>query len=159
MSRAFPIYEAAAALDMGESTLRAWIAKGAPVARRGRRGRGCATLVDPAAVAAWRRAVDGQDAALALAGQLPELVADAVYQSFIEAEGVPKTALAGILAATWYRVAAALLDHLRESCPEIPAPSEPQKIALLRAINERFGRLVTTTRNGRDCTEDETEWI
>lgn len=49
-----PIAQAAQALDVSSITLRRWIAQGCPVARRGGRGRGRATLVDVQAVRAWR---------------------------------------------------------------------------------------------------------
>lgn len=49
-----PIAQAAQALGVSSITLRRWIAQGAPVAKRGSRGRGHSTLVIPAAVLAWK---------------------------------------------------------------------------------------------------------
>ena len=79
-----PLPEAARALGVSTSTLRRWMQAGAPVARRGRRGRGCRALLDPVAVQAWREGERGDaDAALRdLAGRLPELIGDAMAEAF-----------------------------------------------------------------------------
>lgn len=53
MNAVMPLKEAAGELGVSSITLRRWIAQGAPVARRGGRGRGNATLIVPDAVKAW----------------------------------------------------------------------------------------------------------
>lgn len=54
MNRGLPIDDAARQLGVHRRTLTTWIEHGAPVVRQGRRGRGAPTLIDPAAVRAWR---------------------------------------------------------------------------------------------------------
>src|SRR5690606_32463639 len=83
---ALPIPAAAAQLGVSTPTLKRWLRQGAPVARRGRRGRGCRTLIDPEAIRAWRRAQDADHAQVeavlrALAGRIPELLADAAEEA------------------------------------------------------------------------------
>lgn len=56
MTCGLPINEAARQLGVHRRTLTTWINRGAPVASQGRPGRGTPTLVDPAAVRAWRAA-------------------------------------------------------------------------------------------------------
>lgn len=130
-----PIPDAARALGVGEATLRRWIQRGCPVAARGRRGRGCRTMIDPVAVRAWHRAQGGEDALLAFAGAVPELVAEAVNRSFLATDGPHKRAVAGVLGGCWYLVTTAILDRLREHSPDIPEVSTlPEPVANLRKI-------------------------
>lgn len=129
----------AAARDLGVSvpTLRRWLRQGAPQARRGRRGRGGYALVDPRALAAWRASGKASDdaAIIALASEVPELVADAVADAFRQTEGPHKRACAGTLAATWYVVTVALMDRLRRDVPELRDPDTvPREIDHLRSI-------------------------
>jgi hypothetical protein len=140
---ALPIKAAAERLDVAPGTLKRWIREGCPTARRGRRGRGCATLVDPVAVAAWRSADGGgHDLLIALAGDLPELVADAVWQVQAVTDGPHRDAVAGALAACWYQVTLAIADRIRQDAPDAPEPSAlPEKIERLRSIFGRAGRL------------------
>lgn len=83
---AVTIPEAAAALGISQRELKAWIAAGAPVHRRGRRGRGCSTTLIVPALSAWRDAasaasVDASAVALvALAANAPERLATEVWQ-------------------------------------------------------------------------------
>lgn len=124
MSNTLPIRQAARALSASESTLHRWIAAGAPVARRGRRGRGHVTLIDPAAIEAWRAAkagADDVDAALrSLAGALPELLADAAFEAFRLAPD--KRGAAWTAAAAWQLSIDAIHDHLQidKPCTELP---------------------------------------
>lgn len=79
--------EAAAALGISRRELKRWIAAGAPVIVRGRRGRGNRELLDVEALRAWdaaRRAPrDAVRAAMAtLAHQLPERLATEVAELF-----------------------------------------------------------------------------
>lgn len=132
---ALPVPEAAEALGVAESTLRRWLREGAPQARRGRRGRGRAALVDVQAVRAWRRAEGGEDALRALAGEIPELLAGAMHQAFTLSDGPHKKALAGALAGAWYLAATAVTDRLRRDVSELPeVATVPEKIAALRSI-------------------------
>lgn len=130
-----PIAAAAAAAGVSAPTLRRWIAAGAPVARRGRRGRGGAALIDVAAIEAWRGTGASTDALRAFAGEVPQLVADAVDETFRELVGPHKRSSAGPLAACWFQVASALLDRLRRDAPEIPELSAiPERIEQLQLI-------------------------
>lgn len=129
---ALPLLAAAGELGISEPTLRRWIARGAPVAKRGRRGRGCETLVEVAAIAAWRGA--RPDELRALAGEIPELVSDACWEAFLLVEGPHRTAAAGVLAGTWYVVTTSLLDRLRAAGLKLEEPAIPEKIDHLRAI-------------------------
>ena len=132
---AVPVPDAAAALGVAEVTLRRWMREGAPVARRGRRGRGCRALIDPDAVEAWRRRTAGTDFVLAFAGRVPELVAAAVGDAFLQCSGPHKRALAGALAGAWYLVATSICDALREHAPAVPEIAHlPEGIEALRKI-------------------------
>ena len=133
---AVPVTAAAAILHISTPTLKRWIAAGAPVARRGRRGRGALTLVDPVAVEAWRASQCVTLAAAAAA--IPDVVAEAMAAALIEAEGLPKQRMAGFLAGCWYRATTAVLDHLREHDPAVgDAVALPLAIERLRKISQR----------------------
>jgi hypothetical protein len=135
MPNALPLRDAAAALGVGQATLRRWLRAGAPQARRGARGRGRAALVDPAAVAAWHRASGTQDALRAIAGEVPGLLADAVDDYFRGVVGPHKRPCAGELAGAWYVVTVAVLDRIRRECPDVPeVEAVPEPIERLRKI-------------------------
>ena len=130
-----PVADAARELGVSVPTLRRWLRAGAPIAHRGRRGRGCAALVDPVAVASWRRQEGGTDALLAFAGRIPEIVAAASMATFREVDGPHKRAFAGALAAGWYLCSLALLDALRADGLEVSGPDrKPEAIILLQKI-------------------------
>ena len=124
-----PLPVAATALCVPTGTLRRWIREGAPVAHRGRRGRGCCTLVDVSAVRAWCDSRGNQRQMLELADSFREVIAEAVFQVFKHADGPHKRALAGLAHPTWFAVANALHEHMRVLVPEIPelGPT-PEKI-------------------------------
>ena len=130
---------AASELEVSRATLRRWISEGAPVTRRGRRGRGCVTLVDPVAINAWRsgRLATAPDAGLRVfADRIPEILADAVMETFQAVQGSHKRPSADVLAAAWYLGTTRLLDAIRAEGLEVADPSAmPAKIAQLRAIN------------------------
>lgn len=108
---AYTVTEAAAELGVSGSTLRRWVASGAPVARRGRRGRGCQTLVNPADIRAWRESSHDPDAAAqALHAALPELLGDAMFQAFRLAPD--KRGAAWALAAAWRLALSSVADHV-----------------------------------------------
>lgn len=132
-----PLPEAARALGVSDSTLRRWVRDGAPVARRGRRGRGCRALVDPMAVLAWREGERGDvDATLReLAGRLPELIGDAMAEAARLAPD--KRGAAWVAVAGWQLVLGAILDHLGEHVPDLPEPEVPEQIERLRKIATR----------------------
>lgn len=134
-----PLPAAAAELGITSRTLRRWISEGAPVSRRGQRGRGCVTLVDPAAISAWRSGTRAPDAALrAFAARIPEILADAAMQTFMAVQGAHKRPSADVLAAAWYLGVTRLLDALRAEGVEVEDPTDatlPEKIGHLRAIN------------------------
>ena len=137
------IGQAALALDLPESTLRFWIdRRGCPVARKGGRGRGRATLVDPVAIRRW---MDGRDqptapttehdVMLAYAERLPALLADALYNAWRETDGPAKRQLAASVACAWYQAASAELDRLRDLHPDIPhVTTVPEAIVKLKLI-------------------------
>lgn len=133
---AVPIPDAARALGISPATLRRWIRRGCPVAVRGRRGRGLATLVDPGEVRAWRQAGGREAALLALASSLPDVLAGGIEKAHQLAEGTDKRRLAGILAATWFVASARVLEHLHELHPAIaPDPRcVPDQVERLRKI-------------------------
>ncbi|GGX89991.1 hypothetical protein GCM10007160_16780 [Litchfieldella qijiaojingensis] len=124
------IPEAAHALGVSESTLRRWIAAGAPVARRGGRGRGNVTLVDPDAVIAWLNECDATEAMRAFAGQVPELVAGAIWESFRLAEGPHKRGVAELLVTLWYLASTEIMEAAGADAPE----AWPEAIERLRKI-------------------------
>ena len=133
-----PVADAARALGVSPGTLRRWVSEGCPVARRGRRGRGCRTLVDPGAVRAWRDAGTGQKIEAAfheLAGRLPELMGEAMAEAHRAAPD--KRNSAWVAVAGWQLAVGATLDHMREQVPGLPDPNVPEAIELLRKIAVR----------------------
>ena len=136
---ALPLPAAAVELGISEPTLRRWLRQGAPVTRQGGRGRGRAALVDPAAVDRWRTPgkAAGIDAAI-LAAELPELLAAAVWQTFLLIDGPHKRPCANELAAAWYGMTTAALDRLREHDATLPELSAlPEAIDRLQKIAHR----------------------
>lgn len=127
---AVPVHLAALELGVRVPTLRRWIAAGAPVARRGTRGRGRATLVEPAAVASWRASQRVTLAAAAAA--IPAVLAGALADALERAEGLPKQRTAGLLAFAWYLAATRCMDHLREVDPAVADVTEPLPLAVER---------------------------
>lgn len=132
MSHPMPLAAAAQVLGVRPGTLRRWVREGCPTACPGRRGRGHALLINPAEVRQWREAGDRQALALELAQQLPEVMAAATEKAWMEAEGVDRRRLAGIMAATWYTSACDLLDTLRATCPSVPDVRRPLPNAIER---------------------------
>lgn len=139
------IGQAAVALDLPESTLQFWISrKGCPVARKGGRGRGNATLVDVAVVRAWVAARDQpaptaptseHDLALAYAARLPDLLAGALYRAWCEVDSPAKPALAMQVARAWYQATSQELDRMRNRHPDIPhVTALPEAINKLKLI-------------------------
>jgi hypothetical protein len=138
MPEPLPLSVAAAALGISVPRLRRLIAAGAPVARRGRRGRGGAFLVDAEAVRRWQ-AAGGRDARLhAFAADVPRVVAEACAESFAQVTGPHKRATAGVLAGAWYVVTIAILGRLRAELPELTDPTVvPESVERLREIGSR----------------------
>jgi hypothetical protein len=133
---AVQIHAAAQELGVSVATLRRWMREGCPVASRGRRGRGLATMIDPDAVRTWRQAGSREAVLLALASSLPDVLAGGIEKAHQLAEGTDKRRLAGILAGAWFLATAAILETLHEHCPAIaPDPrAVPEKIERLRKI-------------------------
>lgn len=136
MSAPMPLNEAAQALDMSPSQLRRLVARGAPCVQRGQRGRGRVMLVDPQAVREWSGASARDALLLALASQLPEVLARAVDDAFRLDTGPHKAGTAGALGAAWVLAASAVLDVLRGHCPSVAEVSGhlPEQIERLRKI-------------------------
>lgn len=129
------VAEAADRLGVRPGTIRRLIRCGAPVVRRGRRGRGCSTLIDVGALAGWIAASPCDAVILSIASELPQALAEDAEQALLRADGISKNRLAGILAAHWYMNATTVLDHLRERCPAVPdVRSIPEPIERLRKI-------------------------
>lgn len=140
---ALPIAEAAKALEVSEGTLRRWVlVEKCPIARQGRRGRGCAMLIDPEAVRAWRTARVTNDPLPAqvqeLASALPQVLADATFTAFVQIEDDPeKRRMAGVLAGAWFVMACAVVDHLRKLHPSLPeVRTVPEPIERLEKISK-----------------------
>lgn len=135
---ALPLPEAARQLGIGASTLRRWVAAGAPTARRGRPGRGGQALYDPQAIASWRAAgsapkVEPTDQALDVRAallDLPELIVETIAGHYRDVEGPHKRALAAEFAAVAYLILFALEDRIG-----IPAV-EHEQLEQLRQIAE-----------------------
>lgn len=143
MSEGVLIAEAAIAMGEKPATVWRWVRDhNAPVVRRGRKGRGNSTLVDPAALDAWRNAQRCEQQLLALANELPELLADAVYATACDLDGPDKRRVCGVLAVAWYRSSVAVLDRIRVDAPVPELASVPEKITRLRLIfddSDTFG--------------------
>lgn len=131
-----PLTEAARALGISPGTLRRWLAQGAPVAQRGRRGRGKATLVCPDAIRRWRAASDHDARLTKFAGALPELIGKAMADAFrLHPDKRQRAALAWLACAGWQLATEALTDELRHRLPGLPAQQPiPEAVAALRKI-------------------------
>ena len=77
---ALPVAQAARVLGLPVGTVRRFVREGCP-AIRGRRGRGCATLVDPEHVRAWAGEPQ-RDRLPAFAADVPGIVADGTAAAF-----------------------------------------------------------------------------
>lgn len=145
--------QAARELGLSVRTVRRAIANGAPVVRRGGRGRGRATLVDVDALKAWREGTaDGR--LLAVAADVPALVAGAMFDVFIQLEGPHKRAAAGALAGAGYLATVAVLDRLRADVHDVPEIyALPEKLDRLRLISGRSD-IVDRPSKKRDTWDD-----
>jgi hypothetical protein len=133
MPEPVPVTTAAAALGVSPRQVRRWIADGAPVARRGRQGRGRATLVDPLAMEAWRTS---QRVTLAAAAAgIPDILAGVIVRELERAEGLPKQRMAGWAAGVWYAASVAVMDELRRHDPAVgDVATVPLAVERLRKI-------------------------
>lgn len=120
-----PVPDAARMLNVRPGTLRRWIRQGCPVVERGRRGRGHAERVDPAAVAAWSRLSLGESSSDRdclmhdLEAAIPGLVAEASLQALADASpltqgGAELGRLRNAVGASAQLSCAALLRYMRE---------------------------------------------
>lgn len=136
MTGPLPLTEAARALGISPATLRRWLTQGAPVASRGRRGRGRAHLIDPTAVRRWRAASDHDARLIEFAGALPELIGKAMADAFrLHPDKRQRAALAWLACAGWQLAVEALTDDLRHHLPGLPAQhSIPEAVAALQKI-------------------------
>lgn len=139
------VSEAARALGVAPATLYRWFSEGAPgLVRRGYRGRGSDrfTLIDVAAVAAWRREREGKSdqcvppAMLAAIARLPNTIAAEAKAHFERCSGPHKRALAAELAAFAVKAMLALGDRFREAGVDVPPLLEvPEPLRQLDAIS------------------------
>lgn len=91
--------------------------------------------MDPEQVRRWLGAGERERALLELAGQVPELLAEAATESLQLATGIDKRKLARILVAAWYLSATRVLDYMRAQCPAVPGVVPiPERIEALRKI-------------------------
>jgi transposase-like protein len=133
--RGLPLADAARALGERPGTLRRWVREGCPVVRRGHRGRGSATLVDPSEVQTWRQANTTDAVVLEIAAGLLNVTAIATDNALKKIEGIDKRRMGGILAAVWYETTTATLDYLRTKCTAVPEIEQlPRPIERLREI-------------------------
>jgi len=134
-SSALSIPDAARALGVSPRAVRRMVERGAPVARRGGRGRGRATLIDVAALRAWQRPSGRLVAPVVLARTIPAAIATAIAAAYRDVDRSDKRALAGIFAASWYVASCAALDELRRLDADVPEIDVvPDEIARLREI-------------------------
>lgn len=130
MADHLPLPDAARELGIPPGTLRRWCKEGAPH-RPGRRGRGHAVLVLPDAIRAWR----GEPGHLALAQELPAVMAAALHGEWLRATGPDKRRNAALVAACWFIATNAALDALRRRDGRIPeAVKVPEIIRQLQKI-------------------------
>lgn len=96
--------------------------EGAPVAFKGHRGGGGATLVDVAALRAWHSARHRADerALRELAASYPQELADTLHEAWQHADGLDKRKLARVLVEAWELGTARHLARLRERVPDLP---------------------------------------
>ncbi len=126
-----PLTEAARELNVSPATLRRWLTQGAPVASRGRRGRGCRTLICPNAIRQWRAASDHDARLTKFAGAMPELVGKAMADAFrLHPDKRQRAALAWLACAGWQLATEALADQLGHPGPD----AIPPEIERLRKI-------------------------
>ena len=118
------IEAAAEILKKKPGTLRRWCREGCPHTP-GRRGRGKAQLVDPAVVREWIGGEPDTRQLLALASELPQLLAASMFEHWRQSDGPHKRALAGVLPAIWYSTCTQLLDKLREQNADVPDVQNP----------------------------------
>jgi len=148
--RAVTVADAAKILKISAADVRRELRAGAPVVDRGGRGRGRSTLVDPAALAEFRSTRQSGCAPgvlLAIAQEIPQLIAGAIDQAFVESDGQHKRHLAAPLAAAWYLATCSVLDRMRRDAPDIAEPAEiPEKINRLRVILGSSGRLAPSSQ-------------
>lgn len=128
-----PIGSAAKELHVSVSTLRRMIAQGAPVAKRGGRGRGKQALIDPKAIEAWLDSCDGEAALYAFSCRVPELLADAIAEAYKVAPN--KQDVPFLLCWVWQSAVIEILDYLKTKSPEINTdPEIPESIARIRKL-------------------------
>ncbi|MCR6651802.1 MAG: hypothetical protein NVV73_10085 [Cellvibrionaceae bacterium] len=129
-----PIEKAAIELGTKPGTLRRYCKQGMPH-QPGGKGRGKAVMVDPAVARHWITAPPDARQVLSIAGDLPSVLATAIFECWQQAEGVNKQRLAGVLAAGWYLAATAVLDRMREHNSAVPDISSlPAEIQYLQKI-------------------------
>lgn len=124
MPELLPIAKAAEVLGERPGTLRRWIREGLPH-QPGRKGAGGATLVDIESARSWRGASLGEQELLALANDIPRLLAASMFDCWRLCDGPDKTRLAGVLCVVWYSSTSVLLNHLREQNAAVPTVLTP----------------------------------
>jgi hypothetical protein len=134
---ALRLAEAAARLGVSPRQVRYAIERGAPVVKRGRKGHGHATLVDPEALRRWLRKPDRMEEARnhELANNLIRAVADNAVLQFRMQSGPHKLALAANVVESFSATANAICTQLGLSPPEPnEVPENIRQIAKLLSI-------------------------
>jgi hypothetical protein len=110
VSRGLTIRECAAALRLSPKQVKYAVANGAPVIRRGTKGRGQPTLVDQVAIAAWlkERGRSTQDDQWRRARRLTQSAAEVFYDQFRREFGPHKRAVAVSLIQSFMAIAAVI---------------------------------------------------
>jgi hypothetical protein len=135
-----PIDEAAAALNISVKKLRGLIQHGAPVISLGRHGPGGKAIVDPAAVAQWlRERIDAAETLTnlrALVDDLPNILANVLFDLYRNQSGPHKTALGANSVLAWYAIMNAIRD--RRGMAELEPEQIPLEVLLMRTGAEMF---------------------
>jgi hypothetical protein len=143
VTKALTVTACAARLGLSQRQLRYAIAQGAPIVRRGRKGRGdSATLVDPQALSDWLAAERdrGEEAPRRkLAAELIHAVADTTVLQFRMESGPHKAALLTSLIANFYATAGAIREQL--GLPPLEAADVPEVIGQMDRARCQFRSL------------------
>lgn len=89
-------------------------------------------MVEPEQVLAWQAAKGDMRAVHELGAELPQVLAEAALSAFAEIDGPEKRRFAGHLAACWFVMSCAVVDHLRKFSDDVPEVQSPYPEAITR---------------------------